>query len=161
MCGHLHGAWHGASWNFVLWGLYFGVILIIEKLFMLKVLEKLPKIFGHIYTIFLVLISWVIFAFEDLSKIGSYLGAMFNLNNLSFSNTETIYYLQNFIIIIIIGIVCSIPLVNIKKKLVKNDKKKSNIVFFVLASLCYIAIVLISTASLVNNSFNPFLYFRF
>ena len=77
----LTGAWHGASWNFILWGLYFGVILILEKIFILKMLDKAGKIFSHIYAIVLILIGWVIFAFEDLSKIGMYLQAMFNVNN--------------------------------------------------------------------------------
>lgn len=204
----LTGAWHGASWNFVLWGVYFGVILIIEKLFMLKVLEKIPKIFGHIYAIFLVLISWVIFAFEDLGKIGSYLGAMFGLNGVVAVNPETLYYLQNYILIIIVGIICSIPILQHRKKAVKENKlqnaelnesiqveniegqaqvaevengkeqlneqldskaqsskhkdsKKKQIVISIATSVGYVLIVVICTASLVNNSFNPFLYFRF
>ena len=116
----LTGAWHGASWNFVLWGLYFGVILIIEKLFMLKVLEKLPNFFRHLYTMFLVLISWVIFAFEDLSQMGTYLSTMFDLNGASLANPEAIYYLKNYIVIIIIGIICSIPKVKTLKNRIKN-----------------------------------------
>ena len=83
---------------------------------MLKVLEKLPKIFGHIYTILLVLISWVIFAFEDLGKIGTYLGTMFGLNGASLANPEAIYYLKNYIVIIVIGIICSIPILKDKNK---------------------------------------------
>lgn len=159
----------------MLWGLYFGIILIIEKLFMLKVLDKLPKIFGHIYTILLVLVSWVIFAFEDVGQIGTYLSTMFGLNGTSFANAEAIYYLKNYIIIIIIGIIGSIPLKNIIKKWAKNNENKTNenktqnvvnmkkrdIVISVCASFCFIAVLLLSTASLVNNSFNPFLYFRF
>ena len=145
----------------MLWGVYFGVILIIEKLFMLKLLEKLPKIFGHIYTILLVLISWVIFAFEDLGKIGTYLGTMFGLNGASLANPEAIYYLKNYIVIILIGIICSIPILKQKntEKGEKNSKKQ--IAISVFTSICYVAILILSTASLVNNSFNPFLYFRF
>ena len=145
----------------MLWGVYFGVILIIEKLFMLKLLEKLPKIFGHIYTILLVLISWVIFAFEDLGKIGTYLGTMFGLNGASLANPEAIYYLKNYIVIILIGIICSIPILKHKntEKGEKNSKKQ--IAISVFTSICYVAILILSTASLVNNSFNPFLYFRF
>ena len=158
----LTGAWHGASWNFVLWGVYFGVILIIEKLFMLKVLEKIPKIFGHIYTILLVLISWVIFAFEDLGKIGTYLGTMFNLNGVNFANPEAIYYFKNYIIIIIVGIVCSIPFTKLRGKIKNTEKnKKKEIIFGTIGSIACILIVIACTASLVNNSFNPFLYFRF
>ena len=114
-----------------MWGLYFGIILIIEKLFLLKIIakaqEKISKLeknnkalgkilsiilsaFSHIYAMFLVLIAWVIFAFEDLSQVGAYLSSMFGLNNISFINSEAIYYLQNYFIIIIVGIICSIPL---------------------------------------------------
>ena len=121
-----------------MWGLYFGIILIIEKLFLIKILNKaqekisnleknnkaLGKIlsiilsaFSHIYAMFLVLIGWVIFAFEDLSKVGVYLSSMFGLNNISFVNSEAIYYLQNYFIIIIVGIICSIPLKNIAIKI--------------------------------------------
>lgn len=145
----------------MLWGVYFGVILIIEKLFMLKVLEKLPKIFGHIYTILLVLISWVIFAFEDLGKIGTYLGTMFGLNGASLANPEAIYYLKNYIVIIVIGIICSIPILKHKNTGKEEKNSKKQIAISVFTSICYVAIIILSTASLVNNSFNPFLYFRF
>ena len=129
---------------------------------MLKVLEKLPKIFGHIYTMLLVLISWVIFAFEDLGQIGTYLSTMFDLNGASFANPEAIYYLKNYIAIIIIGIICSIPLMSIVKKFRKTEKEnKKEITWAIFTSIGYVAIIILSTASLVNNSFNPFLYFRF
>lgn len=129
---------------------------------MLKVLEKIPKIFGHLYTILIVLISWVIFAFEDLQKIGIYLSSMFNLNGINFVNPEAMYYLNNYIVIIIIGIICSIPLKKVKEKLLDNTKsKKKEIIVGLLGSIACVFIVIVSTASLVNNSFNPFLYFRF
>ena len=163
-----------------MWGLYFGIILIIEKLFLLKIIAKaqekisnleknnkaLGKIlsiilsaFSHIYAMFLVLIGWVIFAFEDLSKVGVYLSSMFGLNNISFVNSEEIYYLQNYFIIIIVGIICSIPLKNIAQKIVERAKK--NKWTGVITGVLCVGILIISTASLVNNSFNPFLYFRF
>ena len=103
----LTGAWHGASWNFILWGVYFGVILIIEKLFLLKLLEKMGKVFSHIYAMLLVLISWVIFAFEDLKQVISYLGAMFNIGEITLVNKEALYYSSNYFIIILIGIILS------------------------------------------------------
>ena len=146
----------------MLWGVYFGIILIIEKLFLLKVLDKLPKIVGHIYTLLLVLISWVIFAFEDLGQIVTYLSTMFGLNGASLVNAEAIYYLKNYIIIIVIGIICSIPLLQWwKNRNKKTVTQKKEAIVSVITSLGYVAIVIISTASLVNNSFNPFLYFRF
>lgn len=157
---------------------------------MLKVLEKIPKIFSHIYAILLILVGWVIFAFEDLSEIGTYLSTMFDINGASLSNPEAIYYLKNYIVIIIIGIICSIPLIAVWRKIKSaknnkiNDRKvkkneklaqkqneesskeneivtKKQIVISIVSSIGYVAIIILSTASLVNNSFNPFLYFRF
>lgn len=152
----LTGAWHGASWNFILWGLYFGVILILEKIFILKMLDKAGKIFSHIYAIVLILIGWVIFAFEDLSKIGMYLQAMFNVNN--FINNETLYYLRNYGGIAIIGIICSTALV---KKLIDKLNKSANKSCKVVEIIVYMMILILCTANLVSDSFNPFLYFRF
>ena len=152
----LTGAWHGASWNFILWGLYFGVILILEKIFILKMLDKAGKIFSHIYAIVLILIGWVIFAFEDLSKIGMYLQAMFNVNN--FINNETLYYLRNYGGIAIIGIICSTALV---KKLIDKLNKSANKSCKVVEIIMYMMILILCTANLVSDSFNPFLYFRF
>ena len=154
----LTGAWHGASWNFILWGLFFGVILIIEKIGLLKLLEKLPKWIDHIYAIFLVLVSWVIFAFEDLSKVKDYLLTMFHLNGTSIIDSEGLYYFKNYFIIIVIGIVLSTPVIsNLFKKL---EKKQSNIRSLLITGI-YIGILILSTASLVSDSYNPFLYFRF
>ena len=144
----LTGAWHGASWNFILWGLYFGIILILEKLFILKLLEKIPKIFSHIYAIFLILVGWVIFAFEDLKLVKDYFINLFDFRNLF--NNEALYYLKNYGFILIIGIVLSTPI--IKKIKLKNS--------FILSCI-YIMIFMLSTASLVTDTFNPFLYFRF
>ena len=152
----LTGAWHGASWNFILWGVYFGVILILEKLFLLKVLDKLPNIIRHIYAIVIILVSWAIFAFEDLAKVGEYIKAMFINSNLW--DNEALYYLQNYWVLILIGAICSIPL---WKKLKEKIDSKNSKGLELITTLGYVAILILSTASLVTNSFNPFLYFRF
>ncbi len=154
----LTGAWHGASWNFILWGLYFGIILILEKTILAKALEKLPAFFRHIYSIFLILISWVIFAFEDLTKVGNYLATMFHANGTSFWNNEALYSLKNYFLIILIGIVLSTPLV---KKITEKLEKKKTLPRSIFMAAIYLGILLLSTASLVSDSFNPFLYFRF
>ena len=119
----LTGAWHGASWNFILWGLYFGVILILEKIFILKILEKAGKFISHIYAIILILIGWVIFAFEDLKQIAIYFKSMFNINN--FINNETLYYLRNYGAITIIGIICSTVIVKKLLEKADNSNKKT------------------------------------
>lgn len=154
----LTGAWHGASWNFILWGLYFGIILILEKVFLLKLLEKLPSILRHIYSIFVILISWLIFAFEDLGKIGEYFRALFNFNYSYSYNSEGLYYLKNYAVIIIIGIILSTPIIT---KLLNKIEAKNKLVPSIVTSFIYISIFIFSTAYLVSDSFNPFLYFRF
>ena len=137
--------WHGAEWNFLLWGLYFAVILIIEKNFLLKKLNS-SKIWGHVYTLFLVLIGFVIFNVTGFAEISTYFGNMFGLGGLPISSPETTYYIKSYLPCIVIGVVGSTPLM--KKVFVKWD--------WLLPIL-----FLLVTASLVNGSFNPFLYFRF
>ena len=154
----LTGAWHGASWNFILWGLFFGVILILEKVILLKLLKKLPTWTNYVYTAFLVLISWVIFAFEDLGKVKDYLFTMFHLNKTNIVNAEGLYYLKNYVVIIVIGIMLSTPLLS--KFIKKVEEKQSNIRSILITGV-YIVILVLSTASLVSDSYNPFLYFRF
>lgn len=154
----LTGAWHGASWNFILWGVYFGIILILEKTIILKLLEKAPKIISYLYSILLILVSWVIFAFEDLTKVKNYILTMFNLNGSSIINNEGIYYTKNFFLIIVIGIILSTPVL---KKIFDKIENKNTFPSNIFITAVYLAIFLLSTASLVSDTFNPFLYFRF
>ncbi len=155
----LTGMWHGASWNFIIWGVFFGVILVLEKIILLKVLDKLPNIFKHIYVIVLVLISWAIFAFDDLSQGIEYLKNMLMLNkNIPFANSEAIYYLKNYAIIFLIGFVFSTPIPN---KLFKKMEEKNNLLAQIFVCVTYLGLFLLSTAVLVSDTYNPFLYFRF
>lgn len=146
----LTGLWHGASYNFILWGLYFFILLILEKLFLNKFIKN--KIFSHIYTIILVIISFVIFRETDISELFITLKSMFGFNNLKWINTETIYYLKNFSVFLIISIVLSTPIV----KLIKQKINKPIIEYVG----CFILLVIV-TSYLVSSSSNPFLYFRF
>lgn len=146
----LTGLWHGASYNFILWGLYFFILLILEKLFLNKFVKN--KIFSHIYTIILVIISFVIFRETDISELFITLKSMFGFNNLKWINTETIYYLKNFSVFLIISIVLSTPIV----KLIKQKINKPIIEYVG----CFILLVIV-TSYLVSSSSNPFLYFRF
>jgi len=153
------GLWHGASWNFVLWGLYFAILLIIEKLFLLNFLKKY-KFIGHFYTMFLIIISFVIFNANDLTTILTSVKSMLGFNNLSFTNIEIIYYLKNYILIILIAIVLSTPLIKNTINKLKNINK-IKIFVNILEPIFYIALLIISTAFIIDESFNPFLYFRF
>ena len=145
----LTGLWHGASFNFILWGLYFGFILILEKLFILNILNKLPNFFKHTYTLLLVIIGFVFFEIENLKDIFNYFNAMFNLNN-KFIDSTFIYYLTPNITLIIISIISSTPLI-------KNILDKNIYIRFIFIILGFI----LSVSFLVDSSFNPFLYFRF
>ncbi len=160
----LTGFWHGAEWNFIIWGLYFGVILILEKWFILKWFKKLPKVLecivSHVYAIFLTIIGFVIFNETSLKGVGTSISAMFGGQKLDFSNEVTLYYLRSYIVVIIIAAICATPLLkNIITRICSN--KVGNTVISVLQPICYIAILFICTASLINGSFNPFIYFRF
>lgn len=144
----LTGLWHGASWNFVIWGLYFFVLLILEKYLFSKI--KIPNFLAHIITLFLIIISWVIFAFDDLNVLTTYLGKMFV--NKSIVDNSTIFFLKNYIILFIVAIICSTPII---KKLKPKKYFKPLIV------VVYLFLFTITIASLVSDSYNPFLYFRF
>lgn len=149
----LTGLWHGASWNFILWGIYFGIILIIEKMCLKNFLEK-HKVLAHIYTLFLIIISFIIFNITDIKNLGLFFKSMFGFNNLPFLNFETIYYLKSYLLILIISIICATPIV----KYISNSKIKK-LIF--LEPVIYMILLFISTSYLVDSTFNPFIYFRF
>ncbi len=151
----LTGLWHGAGWNFVLWGLYFFVILLAEKLFLLKWLDKLPKFAGHIYALLLIVLGWVVFACDDVSMLLPYLGSMFGANG--FASGQDLYYLASRGALLVILAVGSTQLPKIAfNKLQLNEKAG----FSLKAALCLCVLVL-SVTLLISDSYNPFLYFRF
>ena len=154
----LTGFWHGASWNFILWGLYFGILLVIEKKFLKKYLDK-TKIFKYIYTLLIVIVSFVIFSTTSLSQISLELGNMFGINKIPFTGPETTYYLKNYATLIIIGITSATPFVKCIIQKLQNTKLKK--IINVMEPIVYILILILSTSFLIDESFNPFLYFRF
>ena len=156
----LTGIWHGASWNFVIWGLYFGIILLIEKLFLRKYLEKLPKFIQRIYVLFIVMISFIIFNANNMKEAWSNIIGLFGVNGEKLINKFTIYYLKNYFVVIIIAIIASTPIIkNLIKKLKQN--KKINKIINILEPILIVFILIIITSYAVDNSYNPFLYFRF
>lgn len=151
----LTGLWHGASWNFVVWGLYFGVLLILEKLFLAKFLAKMPKFFQHIYTMFFVIISWVIFASPTLSDGLEYLKVMFDFGGV-FINQEVLYLLSSHFVLFVACILgCTTIFKNIREKL--KVKKW----FCLVDSILFLGMFILSLTFLVGATYNPFLYFRF
>lgn len=155
----LTGFWHGAEWNFIIWGLYYFVILMLEKSFLLKCLEKLPKAVQHIYALFLINLGWVIFANDSLTALGKTLSRMFGLGGLAFFNKETVFYIISYMIIFIIAAVCSTRFaVNFRNKIVYWGY---DALYTVMTVVFILAVMTLATAGLASDSFNPFLYFRF
>ena len=153
----LTGFWHGAGWNFVMWGLYYFVILFIEKLFLLKALDKLPKFFRHVYALLLIIIGWVIFASDDVSVLLPYLGSMFGANG-AIGGMDVYTLLTKAVLLII----CCIASTELPKKLFLSAAGAMNEkAAFTLKSVLMIALLALSMILLIGDSYNPFLYFRF
>ena len=153
----LTGLWHGASWNFILWGLYFGTILVIEKRFFLKFFEK-HKIIGNMVTNILVVIGFVFF-YNEKNILDIFI-KMFTGRGISFTNVSTNYYLLNYLVLLIISFIACTPLLkNIINKCKKN--KNLNIVISIVEPIILIGLLVLSTAFIVDASSNSFLYFRF
>ena len=154
----LTGLWHGASWNFIVWGLYYGIILLLEKMVFKSILEKTPDFIKHIYTIILVMIGWVFFASTDLTMALDYIKAMFAMSGNPLVDGAGIYYLYTNAIMFVILAICSTPIV---KRILDNIVIKSRIKYVNWSLIIYMAVLFLATAYLVNETYNPFLYFRF
>ena len=156
----LTGIWHGANWTFVIWGLMFGIMLIIEKLFLTKHLEKMPSILQRIYVLFIVMISFIIFNANSIGEAWNNIIGLFGANGESLINASTVYYLKSYLVVLVIAIIGSTPfLKNIIEKL--KTKTNANKIINLLEPIAMASILIIVTAYLVDNSYNPFLYFRF
>lgn len=152
----LTGLWHGASWNFVLWGLYFALILIMEKVIVLKVLEKLPKAIRHTYAIFLFTIGWVIFRCESIVQIKYFLAALFGRYGNAGLNDFYKLSISNLLPFVIIALIAATPLPN---KIF--EKLNNNILLSFIYDALLAIVFLVCIMYLVNSTFNPFIYFRF
>ncbi len=157
------GIWHGASWNFALWGLYFGVIIAIEKAGLLKLLERVHPFFQHFYLLFLILMSWILFVFEDLGEGIQYAKVMFGLSSNLVYDTQFFYYLYTNIILLIIAALASTPILKFLRDKMQSrwPVSISRPVETIVPYVGFVVILFLSTAYLVDESFNPFLYFRF
>lgn len=153
------GLWHGAAWNFVLWGVLFAILIVAEKLWLHKFLEK-SRVFGHVYVMLLVIISFVLFDASSLINAKMTISAMFGAGGLPLSSFETFYYLRSYAVVIIIAAVGSTPL---PKCIVEHVRGKNvgATVLNAIEPVLLVAMLAICTAFLIDGSFNPFLYFRF
>ena len=149
------GIWHGASWNYLIWGLYFFVLLMVEKFFLLDRLSRAPAAVGHVYTMFFVLVSWAIFAIEDAGHLAGYLRVMFGLGGVPLADPAFGYYLTSYLPILCVAGLASTPLGASLYRRLKPRTAQAVCAVLVLAGL------VVCTAYLVDGTYNPFLYFRF
>lgn len=154
----LTGLWHGASWNFVLWGLYFGAFVTVEKLFLIRWLEHRPRFMGHIYTLLVVVVGWVLFEYESLGQAARFIGTMFGCGAHTLLDGNGLYYLYTNGVLLAVLALCSTPLCS---TLARTVKRRLGMAGAVVVPPAYIALLFLCTAYLVNESYNPFLYFRF
>lgn len=157
----LTGIWHGASWNFVIWGLYYGILLLVEKFVFSKYLKKLPSILQHIYCIFFVMLGWNLFVFDDLSSGMEFMKLLFGVCGQSVVNSETIYLLYNNAFLLVLCIIGSTIIPYKMGKFICAKLVNKDIILTILKNVFYISIFILSVAWIVDATFNPFLYFRF
>lgn len=156
----LTGIWHGANWTFLIWGLLFGIILIIEKLWLNKLMEKLPSFIRRIYVLFIVMILFIIFSSDNMSVALSNIKGLFGMNGEAFINDYTLHYLKSYLPVLIIALFGATPFIKILiDKLRKN--KYINSIINILEPILIVMILIVVTSYLIDNSYNPFLYFRF
>ena len=157
----LTGIWHGASWNFVLWGIYYGILLLIEKFVLGKYLKKLPGVFQHIYCMFFVMLGWNLFVFDDMSAGISFARALFGTYGAGFCSRETLYLLYNNAVLLVLLILGSTQLPARAGNWICAKLRGKETLLTIVKNVFYVAIFLLSVAWLVDASYNPFLYFRF
>lgn len=151
----LTGLWHGAAYNFVLWGLYYGLLLILEKFVLKKFLDRLPSFVQHIYTLFIVIIGWGLFYFTDVGQLGEFMVDLFNFGN-GICGNQAFNLIMNNLPMLIIAAVASTPLAAMLYNRFEHTR-----FMWIPETLYCMGVLAVSTASLVNQSYNPFLYFRF
>lgn len=160
----LTGLWHGASWNFVIWGLYFFAFIAAEKLFLGKLLERIPQIFSRIYLLAVVFFGWVLFRFRDLGMASAVFKGMFGLNGNGFTDFEINTLFKNIAFFLVIAVIAATPLFkNIGKLITQKAKTSPQIAIFNVTRkiVVPVALLILSTVALVGDSYNPFLYFQF
>lgn len=150
----LTGLWHGASWNFVFWGLYYGIILLLEKYFLGKIVGRMPSFVQHFYAMLIVAIGWVFFSQPDMTSSVEYISALFGAGGNPFFDLNTLYLIKTNVLLILAGMIGSCPIILKKIEAIENKNQ-------ILAMVIMAAIMLVSISFLVYDTYNPFLYFRF
>ena len=153
----LTGLWHGAAWNFLLWGLYFGVLLLGEKFWWGKALERAPSPLRHLYAMVIVVLGWVLFRCEGLSAVGSYLGAMFGLSGAGWG--QALYFLRQYGVFLAVGVVASLPVKDALRAALQRRKAERAIQWG--SALAGLGLLGLSFLQLISSTANPFIYYRF
>ena len=155
------GIWHGASWNFVAWGLYFGIFIMLERAFLQNILNKIPKVFSHIYLLIVVIFGWVLFSKPDLKSAIDYMKIMIGVGEYPFINGYTTFYLSQYWLSLTMAIILSTPIINRTKQLIIKSNKKIMTAIEIIRPIIYFILFFITTVYIVNSTFNPFIYFNF
>jgi D-alanyl-lipoteichoic acid acyltransferase DltB (MBOAT superfamily) len=156
------GLWHGDSWNYILWGLYFGLLIYIERLFLMKILKKVPSFFSHIYLLFAAILGWVLFYFEDTTKLWKYLGMMFGKGTNENWNFELQLKMQENMFWLVIALLLCLPIYPWLDKMFKRKLAKNKQAYLLIGSVVFgYALLIVATSMLVGKSYNPFIYYRF
>ena len=156
----LTGLWHGASWNFVIWGLYYGVLIILEKRVLADFREKLPGAAQHIAALLLIVVGWTVFYYTDMGCLGKHLGAMFGIGAAGLSDPVTMAVIRKYTVLPLIAAIASLPILpRLKAWLGKHEKLEG--AADIVSLVCLTALMLLSMIFIVGQSYNPFIYFRF
>lgn len=157
----LTGLWHGAAWNFVLWGLYYGVLLLLEKYVWGKALEKLPAVLRHFYALLIVVVGFVIFSFDDMGALGQYLRGMFGGSGGTLLGTDFLWHIRNYGAVLLTAVLLSFPVYSKLLEYSGKQGEKARAVWAAAGMIGYLLCFLLTGACLVSDTYNPFLYFRF
>ena len=156
----LTGLWHGASWNYVIWGVYYGILLCLEKFIYGKALEKAPKFLRHIYLCIIVVVGFTVFAIEDFSKLLPYLASMFTARG-GFVGKDILFYLQNYGFVLVVSILVSTPIFPFLKKKISSFGQAAKKVSYAISAVILLILFVVAISYMVSDTYNPFLYFRF
>lgn len=157
----LTGLWHGASWNFILWGVYYGILLMLEKYVWGKLLAKFPKVLQHAYAFLIVVFGFVIFAITDFGELGGYIGLLFSFAANTLADTRFLWYLGNYGVVLVAACVLACPVYPWLCRKASALSRGKGTVLSVFAGAGMLLLFLLSTAYMVSDTYNPFLYFRF